>query len=174
MSIKVLIADDHPVTTVVLKMLIALRCSFSAIRSISESVVRSFGAGLTQVLSDGTDSYLYGKGRIAQYDPSGAQYFLGDALGSVRQLADVNGEVLLAQSYKPYGDVLKSAGEGTSSYGFAAEMRDPTGLIYLRARYLDTSQGRFISKDVWQGDYANPITYNSWVYGYDNPIVNTD
>jgi hypothetical protein len=92
-------------------------------------------AGLTQVLFDGTNTYLYGKGRIAQYDVSGTQYFLGDALGSVRQLLDANGEVLLAQSYEPYGDVLASVGEGESSYGFTAEMRDPTGLIYLRARY---------------------------------------
>jgi RHS repeat-associated protein len=56
----------------------------------------------------------------------------------VRQLVDANGEVLLAQSYEPYGAVLESAGEGTSSYGFAAEMRDPTGLIYLRARYYSS------------------------------------
>ncbi|MEJ2601389.1 MAG: hypothetical protein P8Z00_23890 [Anaerolineales bacterium] len=53
----------------------------------------------------------------------------------MRQLLDANGEVLLAQSYEPYGDVLASVGEGESSYGFTAEMRDPTGLIYLRARY---------------------------------------
>jgi hypothetical protein len=104
-------------------MLIALRGSFSVTRSISESAVHSFYAGLTQVLSDGTDTYLYGNGRIAQYDASGAQYFLGDALGSVRQLVDVGGEVLLAQSYQPYGEVLASAGEEESSYGFTAEMR---------------------------------------------------
>jgi hypothetical protein len=53
----------------------------------------------------------------------------------VRQLVDANGEVLLAKSYRPYGELLDSASEETSSYGSAAEMRDPTGLIYLRARY---------------------------------------
>jgi YD repeat-containing protein len=45
-------------------------------------------AGLTQVLQDGTNTYLYGVSRIAQYDASSPQYFLGDALGSVRQLVD--------------------------------------------------------------------------------------
>ncbi len=44
-------------------------------------------AGLTQVVDDGTNTYLYGNGRIAQVD-STTEYFLGDALGSVRQLAD--------------------------------------------------------------------------------------
>jgi|GEM_PF-6945005 len=40
--------------------------------------------GLTQVLSDGTTTYLYGLGRIAQLntDTLMTDYFLGDALGS--------------------------------------------------------------------------------------------
>ncbi len=41
-------------------------------------------SGLTQVLQEGTNSYLYGNGRFAQYGASGAEYFLGNALGSVR------------------------------------------------------------------------------------------
>lgn len=35
------------------------------------------------VLSDGTDRYLYGMGRIAQQTPNGLLYFLPDALGMV-------------------------------------------------------------------------------------------
>jgi hypothetical protein len=42
-------------------------------------------AGLTQALSDGTKAYIYGNGRIAQAAGSGTEYFLDDALGSVRQ-----------------------------------------------------------------------------------------
>jgi hypothetical protein len=38
--------------------------------------------GLTQVLSDGSNTYLYGLGRIAQQSTSGKGYFLDDALGS--------------------------------------------------------------------------------------------
>ena len=45
-------------------------------------------AGLTQVLQDGTNTYLYGAGRIAQYGANVPEYYLGDALGSVRQMAD--------------------------------------------------------------------------------------
>ena len=81
-------------------------------------------ASLTQVLDDGEFTYLYSNGRIAQYDATSPQYFLGDALGSVRQVVDANGEVLLARSYEPYGEVLASAGDGDSSYGFTGEMQD--------------------------------------------------
>ncbi len=91
-------------------------------------------AGLTQVLSDGTNTYLYGLSRIGELQPGGFLYHLGDALGSVRQLVDGSGEVKLAQSYEPYGTVMGSAGGGTSAYGFTGEMQQ-NGLVYLRARY---------------------------------------
>jgi YD repeat-containing protein len=60
-------------------------------------------AGLTQVLTDTTNVYLYGNGRIAQYTGATPSYFLSDALGSVRQLTNSSGGVTLAKSYQPYG-----------------------------------------------------------------------
>ncbi len=59
-----------------------------------------------------------------QFDDADFDYFLGDALGSVRQLADDNGDVTLARRYEPYGDVLESAGTGETSYDFTGEWRD--------------------------------------------------
>jgi hypothetical protein len=47
-------------------------------------------------------------------------------------------------------------------------------LIYLRARYLDTSQGRFISKDTWPGDYNRPLSLNGWNYVEADPINGLD
>lgn len=72
-------------------------------------------AGLTQVLADGTFTYMYGNGRVAQATVTQTAYFLGDALGSVRHLVDSAGQVTLARSYEPYGDVLTSAGSGVTS-----------------------------------------------------------
>ena len=119
--------------------------------------------GLTQVLSDGTNSYLYGVGRIAQYTGAVPEYFLADALGSVRQLVNQSGVVTLAKDYQPYGEVLNQAGVGNSSYGFTGEITDLTGLIYLRARFYSPSQGRLLSKDIWQGDDNLPMSYNGWL-----------
>jgi uncharacterized protein RhaS with RHS repeats len=62
------------------------------------------------VLADGTNTYLYGNGRIAQYAGTTPAYFLDDALGSVRQLTNAGGAVTLARSYEPYGSVMSSAG----------------------------------------------------------------
>ena len=131
-------------------------------------------AGLTQVLADGTRTYLYGRGRIAQVSADSSEYFLGDALGSVRQVADPAAEAVLTQSYQPYGEVLSQHGDGTTSYGFTSEWIDLSGLIHLRARSYDPMQGRFISKDVWHGNSGKPMTYNYWNYGYSNPVTFVD
>ncbi len=126
-------------------------------------------AGLTQVLADGTNAYLYGNGRIAQAD-STTEYFLGDALGSVRQLADTTGVVMLTQSYSPYGEVTQSVGTSQTSYAFTGENLDANGLTYLRARYYNSGDGRFISRDTWNGDYNRPLSLNRWNYVEGNPV----
>ncbi len=60
---------------------------------------------------------------------------LGDALGSVRQIVDSFGDVTLEKSYTPFGEVLSESGTGASVYGYTGEVTDPSGLVYLRARY---------------------------------------
>jgi RHS repeat-associated protein len=93
----------------------------------------------------------------------------------VRQLVDVNGDVLLAQSYEPYGEVLASVGEGESSYGFAAEMRDSyIKLIYLLSREYSPATGRFLTEDSWRGDYTRPLSLNGWNYVEGNPVNRID
>jgi RHS repeat-associated protein len=131
-------------------------------------------AGLTQVLSDGTNTYLYGVGRIAQYTTYSTDYFLGDALGSVRQLADHTGVTTLSRNYEPYGEVLNSAGSATTNYGFTGEWTDATGMVYLRARYYEPGTGRFITRDVWEGDHTRPLSLNKWNYVNENPVNRID
>jgi YD repeat-containing protein len=82
-------------------------------------------AGLTQVLGDGTYTYLYGHERILQNSTAkGKEYFLNDALGSMRQLSDSLAFVKLTQDYEPYGKVSSSSGTGSTAYGFAGEWAD--------------------------------------------------
>lgn len=131
-------------------------------------------SGLTQVLAEGTNTYTYGFNRIAQVVETQTGYFLGDALGSVRQVVDSQAEILLAQSYSPYGELLSSVGDFETAYSYTGEMTDGTGLVNLRARYYDPGTGRFVSRDTWGGDKSNPITMNKWVYANGNPIIYYD
>jgi len=98
------------------------------------------------------------------------EYFLGDALGSVRQLANSSGTVTLAKSYAPYGETRSSVGSGTSPFAYTGEQTDSSGLTYLRSRYYASNTGRFLTRDTWMGDYNRPLSLNKWTYVEANPI----
>jgi RHS repeat-associated protein len=144
------------------------------VNSVTTNYALDMNAGLTQVLADGTNTYLYGNGRIGELQPGGFAYHLGDALGSVRQLVDASASVTLARSYEPFGSTLVSAGSGNSVFQFTGEQRDASGLTFLRARYLSTSTGRFLTRDLWTGTATRPMSYNAWLYAYANSINLTD
>jgi hypothetical protein len=89
------------------------------------SYTLDLNAGLTQVLADGTNFYLYGVSRIGEKQPAGWQYHLGDALGSVRQLADSSAIVGLARGYLLHVTLLVSEGSMGSTYVFTGDGADP-------------------------------------------------
>jgi RHS repeat-associated protein len=138
-----------------------------------------YNAGLTQVLDDGANAYLYGVGRIAQESQpvAGAprvDYFLGDALGSIRQMTDASGAITLAKAYDPYGAVSAASGVGSTNYGFTGEQTDPSGFIYLRTRYYSPNMGRFVSRDTWRGDDQRPQSLNRYDYVGNDPVNLSD
>lgn len=94
------------------------------VNNITTEYALDLASGLTQVLDDETNAYLYGVGRIAEEQPDGRQYYLGDALGSVRQLTDEVGDLSLVKSYLPFGEAISEAGGADSAYGYTAEWVD--------------------------------------------------
>ena len=145
---------------------------------------------LTQQDADGETAYLYGVTRIGEQQPDGWAYHLSDArpcptlhrsvggplgVGSVRQLADGDGQITLARGYTPYGESLWSEGTGQSAYGYTGENFDvSTGLVFLRARYMNPALGLFLSRDPWSGDVLWPGSMNGWNYVEVNPVNRTD
>gem|GEM_PF-3380105 len=49
-----------------------------------------------------------------------------------------------------------------------------SGLSYARARYFDSSIGRFISQDTYEGQLDNPLSLNLYTYVHNNPLIYTD
>lgn len=138
--------------------------NFSFTWDISESV--------PAVLSDGTNSYIYGPGGtpIEQISISGTVTYLHtDRLGSVRALTNTTGIVTGTTNYTPYGQTINPTG-ATSPLGFNGQYTDPeTGLIYLRARYYDPQNGQFLTVDP-----AVSITGQPYAYAGNNPVTNMD
>jgi RHS repeat-associated protein len=143
------------------------------VNGVTTTFVMDLASGLTQALSDGAQDYIYGNGRIAQVNGTDTEYFLSDALGSVRQLTDSTGAVTLAQGYDPFGAINYTAGSAASSYGFTNEYQSQ-GLVYLRARHYAPTIGRFLTRDTWGGDTQQPMSYNAWLYAFNNPIMRSD
>jgi len=144
-----------------------------AIDGVTTNYTLDINTGLTQVLADGTHTYLYGQGRIAQVGTTN-EYFLGDVLSSVRQLTVDTAVVTLTRSYEVFGSVMTSEGNGESVFQFTGEVRDGNNLTFLRARYMSSVLGRFISKDPWVGNMTKPASFNGWSYGYGNPVRYSD
>ena len=135
--------------------------------------------GLAQVLVEtsggSTTIYVYGLGRLAQVEDTDWEWFLGDALGSVRQLVDDNGAVVLARDYTPYGQELSESGTGSSGYGFTGEQFGASfDMLFLRARWYNARDGRFLSQDPWSGSIHRPGTLHKYVYSLDNPMRYVD
>jgi RHS repeat-associated protein len=83
--------------------------------------------------------------------------------------------IFQGRSYDSDHNLLSSSGPGTTIYGFDEEHYDSyINLLNLRARQLNTATGRFLTKDTWAGNDNTPESYNSWLYGYANPVVYTD
>lgn len=135
---------------------------------VTTNYALDLNSGLTQVLADGTNNYLYGVGRIGQHDTAAMQYLGADGLGSVRQIYNAAGVVGRNTLYDPFGNVLTTNGTLASVYGYTGEETDATGLVYLRARYYAPGQGRFLLKD--------PSGMDDNLYGYSNanPINRSD
>ncbi len=129
--------------------------------------------GLTQALSDGTNTYIYGNGRIAQANGTGTEYFLPDALGSVRQITNADAQITYTSAYDPYGVVTNTYGASQTAYGYTGEYT-ANDLMYLRARYYAPSMGRFLTRDTWGGDANSPLSFNQWMYVEGNPVNKTD
>ena len=46
--------------------------------------------------------------------------------------------------------------------------------MYLRARFYSPDIARFVSKDEWEGDINQPMSFNKWLYVNGNPINYSD
>ena len=82
---------------------------------------------------------------------------------------------MITYRYDAYGNTTKSNNTLNNPYQYNAEYTDSsTGLQYLRARYYDSSQGRFTAKDTLLGSIEKPITRNLYTYCGNNPLNYVD
>ncbi len=122
-------------------------------------------------------SYVFGRDLISQdrVGESGKSFYHVDGLGSTRALSDAAGVVTDSCIYDAFGRRIEQVGSTGNVCLFAGEARDgATGLDYLRARWMDTGVGRFVSRDTFAGTLQDPVTLHKYLYANVNPISNID
>ena len=79
-------------------------------------------------------------------------------------VASVNGSDVETYYYDDYGN------SSSVGHGYNEELKDETGLIYLRARYYDPSIARFIQIVTnYEGEKEEVVTQNRYTYTLNNP-----
>ncbi|MCC8043407.1 MAG: AHH domain-containing protein [Oscillospiraceae bacterium] len=132
---------------------------------------------LCEIDENGTEKCVYtiDADLISQERDGKLSYYLYDGHGSVTALANESGVVTDTYTYDAFGNLLDSTGNTENCYLYCGEQFDEaTGLYYLRARYMDTSTGRFISQDSYAGDINDPVSLHKYLYANANPVMYSD
>jgi RHS repeat-associated protein len=120
------------------------------------------------ILSDGTNSYIYGPGGVPVEQISGAEaptYLHHDQQGSIRLLTGSAGTSTGSITFDAYGNKVESTGT-ISPLGYDGQYTSSdTGLIYLRARVYDPATAQFLTIDPMVS-----LTQQPYAYVGDNPL----
>ena len=102
---------------------------------------------------------------------SGTNYYHYDGLGSTRALSNNSGVITDTYIYDAVGELLNQTGDTENNYLYTGEQYDPNlCYYYLRARYMNSGIGRFISMDIWEGNRFDTVTLHKYMYCKNNPV----
>ena len=95
-----------------------------------------------------------------------------DEMGNTLFLSDVGGAVMAGYAYSPYGELISRSGVIENAHTWQGQLgvahEGTSGLYYIRARYYDSSTGRFISRDPLKS--ISPREVNPYQYALNNPL----
>ena len=102
---------------------------------------------------------------LAELRSGGAGYYEADGLGSVTSLTTSAGALADTYTYDSFGNMTASSGSVANPFQYTGrEMDTETGLYYYRARYYDSTVGKFISEDPMRFD-SGTVNFYSYVEG---------
>lgn len=100
-------------------------------------------------------------------------YVYTDPQGTPLAEADAKGNITATFDYTPYGTT--ALGSSLNGPGYTGHVNDPeTNLVYMQARYYDSSIGRFLSEDPVEPVGGDTFGFNRYAYVDNNPITGTD
>ncbi len=113
--------------------------------------------------------YDYGDDLVRMDRGGGVYYYIYDGLGSTRQLVNTVGAVTDSYGYSAFGEMASHTGSTTNGFLFNTQQFDgASGDYFLRARYYDQSNGRFIKQD------PAHVGINQYIYCDNDPVNKAD
>jgi RHS repeat-associated protein len=121
-------------------------------------------------------SFTYGHDLISQRIVGDTlSFYQYDGHGSVRLLTNASGAITDAYDYDAFGNLIYRSGTTPNDYLYAGEQLDANlGFYYLRARYMNPSNGRFWTMDSFEGHFTDPLSLHKYLYADGNPIDRID
>ncbi len=120
-----------------------------------------------QVNDEEPTSVIYGLGKhaLAEINGTTVTWYHQDRQGSTTHTSDNTGATLATFDYDEWGNLESQTGTTKPVLGWVGEQADPTGLVYLRARYYDPTTAQFLTIDPLVSQTNDP-------YGYagNNPV----
>ena len=122
------------------------------------------------------DIVYLGTKEVAEIDQDGVHVTLVDHLGSPRYEVRAD-QTIVEQKFAPFGESLTDpTTAGKFAKGFTNhEQTDPSGLIYMQARFYAPWYGRFLSPDPARDQHFEQTqSWNIYSYVQNNPVMVTD
>ena len=171
--------------------------NFTGYSQVIRETHTTLGDGTNPDRLDKTVIYTFGLDEISQTtatpQPDGSvssttHTFLHDGHGSVRALLDAAqalARVSIAPSapailqlftFDAYGNAIAfRESSAATALLYSGEQFDQRVMMqYLRARYYDGANGRFVGLDPFAGSLSNPQSFHKFAYTHSNPILGVD
>ena len=98
-----------------------------------------------------------------------------DTHGDIAFLTDANGAVTDTYSYDGWGSLIAHTGSTMNTRLYVGDELDPdVGFVNLRARYFESTKGRFITRDSSLGNPLSPLSLNSYLFANADPVGRKD
>jgi RHS repeat-associated protein len=149
------------------------------VRKLTGTVSNYYFNKLIEKVGDNHEFYYYAgpilvaKKRI-EPTTNYTRWYHADRLGSIRLMTNASGVEVRDYDYQPFG-TASTTGSASNERGFTGHITDAeSSLVYMGARYYDTTLSRFISADVAIADDDEPQELNRYSYVNNDPLNNTD
>ncbi len=101
----------------------------------------------------------------------GLMYYQYDGLNTVSELTNKQGDVIEQYRYDAFGNIFTGITAPYNSTGYTGHSYDDkSGLVDMNARWYNSSIGRFMTQDTYQGTLQNPLSRNRYAYTMNNSI----